>query len=241
MMDAVTDDEAGDPKRDGDLVSAEKFAGLVEAAGGATAAARILKRSRNAVEKWATGKSRLPFDDVLALALAVDGNLNRFALGADDEAVTSAEGWTGPVIGGPPPAGYVALPLLDVTASAGSGSFALGGPSGSIAARESWLRTIGAHPTRTEALTARGDSMEPTIRDGDLLLVDRSIDSIMDDAVYVVTVFGAVKVKRVTRRTDGAVVLSSDNPRHPPETVPRSEVEDVLTIEGRVRWCGRLM
>lgn len=234
-------DEDAAVKSEQDATAAAEFARMVDEVGGATAAGRILKKARGTVEQWASGRRRLPFAPVLQLAMHLDGNLNRFAIGGD-ESVPSRAITAPPVVQGPPPEGYVALPLLDVTASAGAGTFTLGdGAGGTIAARETWLRTIGAHPARTEALMARGDSMEPTIRDGDLLLVDRSIDRIMDDAVYVVVVAGAVKVKRVTRRTDGSVVLSSDNPRHPPETVSSSEVNDVLTIEGRVRWCGRLM
>ncbi|MBH0619495.1 helix-turn-helix transcriptional regulator, partial [Salmonella enterica] len=78
----------------------------------------------------------------------------------------------------------------------------------------------------------------PTIRDGDMLLVDRSIDRVVDNGIYVVVFGGAVLVKRVHIRRDRSVVLRSENAVYPEEVVPADEVPD-LVIEGRVRWFGR--
>ncbi|MBX8800706.1 helix-turn-helix transcriptional regulator [Ochrobactrum sp. MR28] len=80
--------------------------------------------------------------------------------------------------------------------------------------------------------------MEPTIRDGDVLLVDTSITSVYDNAIYIVVYNGHVLVKRVNLKRDGALTIISDNDRHPPEEVPLAEVPD-LHIAGRVMWFGR--
>jgi len=240
MGEEVDDDVAS--KRGQDAVAAESFAQLVELVGGSTAAARILGRSRNAVDKWTAGKSRLPFVDYLRLAIQAD-RLSLAGFAGGEEAI--ATGRTAPpVIGAPAGEDYVELPRLRVVAGAGPGRIAV--PDGDeepeqfLAAKASWLRSIGVNPARAEALTAVGDSMEPTIRDGDVLLVDRGVDRVVDNGIYVVVVAGAVVVKRLTLRTNGALVLRSDNERHAEEVVPPSEVHD-LVIEGRVRWCGRPM
>jgi phage repressor protein C with HTH and peptisase S24 domain len=75
-----------------------------------------------------------------------------------------------------------------------------------------------------------GDSMEPTISDRDLLLIDRSRDAIrINDQIWVVASGGIGMVKRV-RVERGATRLLSDNP-----SVPDYEAaEDELTIIGRV-------
>ncbi len=81
--------------------------------------------------------------------------------------------------------------------------------------------------------------MEPTIRDGDLLLIDRSIDRIVDNGIYVVVVAGMVVVKRLQTRVDGSVVLRSDNrERYDDELIAAHDVPDLI-VEGRVRWFGR--
>jgi phage repressor protein C with HTH and peptisase S24 domain len=87
-------------------------------------------------------------------------------------------------------------------------------------------------------LTARGDSMEETIRDGDVLLVDTSIDRVRDNSIYVVVYGDMVLVKRIHGRINGSLQLISDNARYPAEEVSKSEV-DLLHIAGRVMWFGR--
>ncbi|SOC27021.1 XRE family transcriptional regulator [Stappia indica] len=131
------------------------------------------------------------------------------------------------------------IPRLAVEASAGNGVLAHHEEStGLLAFRAEWLRRMGINPTAARALTVKGDSMEPTIRDGDILLVDTSIDHVRDNALYVVVLAGLVFVKRVHVRRDGSLTLISDNPVFPPEEVPANETEE-LSIAGRVMWFGR--
>lgn len=134
---------------------------------------------------------------------------------------------------------FALIPRLDVQASAGDGRIALGeDPLEYLAFQRGWLRGKGINPDRARILTARGDSMEETIRDGDVLLVDTSIDRIRDNAIYVVIYGEMVLVKRVHGRLNGSLQLISDNPRYPPEEVTAGEV-DQLNIAGRVMWFGR--
>lgn len=132
------------------------------------------------------------------------------------------------------------IPRLDVHAAAGSGALVeVEDQVEMLAFRADWLRRRGINPLTAHVLTARGDSMEPTIRDGDILLVDTSIDRVMDNAIYVVVYAGRTLVKRVQLRLDGSVVLRSDNRElFEEETVPASEVPN-LNVAGRVMWYGR--
>ena len=139
--------------------------------------------------------------------------------------------------------GYVQIPKLSIRASAGGGRLATieadEGAGSAVAFREDWLRRIGLNPKYAQVLPAVGDSMEPTIRDGDLLLIDRSIDTIIDNGIYVLVFGGLVLVKRVQIKRDGSVVLKSDNSSlFDDEAVPQHELHE-LVIEGRVRWFGR--
>lgn len=135
---------------------------------------------------------------------------------------------------------FVWIPVLsEVMASAGSGYLAPNEQITDFAAfHEGWLRSIGVRPEGAQMLYVKGDSMEPTLRDGDVLLVDTTIDHVRDNAIYVVVYNGNILVKRINLMRDGAVTLQSDNTRHTPETVPANEVEQ-LNIAGRVMWFGR--
>jgi phage repressor protein C with HTH and peptisase S24 domain len=135
--------------------------------------------------------------------------------------------------------GFSLIPRLVVRPAAGAGTLAIGDEVDDLVAfRSDWLRRLGISPRFARAMFSRGDSMEPTIRDGDLLLVDESVDRVVDHGIYVVIYQGMVVVKRIQLRRDGALVLKSDNSLYDEEIVPAEEASDVQ-IAGRVRWFGR--
>jgi len=203
-----------------------RFAVMVEAVGGREKAAQICGRTKMSIRRYESGENEPPFDVVARLAVAAGRSLDWVASGAAHPADVG---------------GFVLVPKFEVQASAGGGFDNGGvghGPSEMIAFREDWLRSLGVNPAYAQALMARGDSMEPTIRDGDLLLVDRFIHRVIDEGIYVVTVAGLVVVKRLQMRRDGTLVLMSDNRRYTDEVVPPHEL-DTIVIEGRVRWIAR--
>lgn len=145
-----------------------------------------------------------------------------------------------PFDAGSVPTDFRLIPRLDVQPSSGFGALAADeGPLEMLAFRADWLRRVGINPEHARVLTNRGDSNEPTIRDGDVLLVDTSINHIVDNAFYIVVFNGLALLKRVQLRRDGSVVLSSDNKlAYQDEIVPLAEVPD-LRIAARLMWFGR--
>lgn len=135
----------------------------------------------------------------------------------------------------------VALPQYGVEAAAGSGAAVVSERlSQWIYFRRAWLReSLGVNPSRLSVITARGDSMAPTIRDGDLLIVDTGERRWTRDGIYVIGVEDDLWVKRVDRLRTGGLVLSSDNPehKHGTETITKAEISTVRFI-GRVVWSG---
>ena len=128
---------------------------------------------------------------------------------------------------------------LDVEASAGAGALIESERSLDFMAFQTiWLRRRGINPAAVRLLNIRGDSMEPTIRDGDIALVDTSIQDFMDNAIYVILVGNRLLIKRVHILMSGALRLISDNQIYPHEDVPANEAEFVR-ISGRVVWFGR--
>jgi len=135
------------------------------------------------------------------------------------------------------PASLAAIPRVEIGASAGPGGIAeieeLGAP---IGFDEALLRELGVR--RTAALSiirVAGDSMEPTLFDGDDILVDRGNATLKPGAIHVLRYDDVLLVKRIARKGRG-YVIDSDNKAH--AAIP---VEDPaqLQIVGRVLWCGR--
>jgi phage repressor protein C with HTH and peptisase S24 domain len=86
------------------------------------------------------------------------------------------------------------------------------------------------------AIVVAGDSMEPLLRDGDEILVDRTPRPLRD-GVHVVRVGDTLLVKRVQTGVPGRIVLESQNPAYRPIELDPAEVE----VIGRVVWkSGRL-
>ncbi|TXN71622.1 LexA family transcriptional regulator [Methylobacterium sp. WL6] len=139
------------------------------------------------------------------------------------------------------PEDFVLIPHLEVRASAGPGlaTVATGAEAPrNIAFRQNWLRSLGITPVNAEFIEAHGDSMFPTIQDGDLMLLDRGYGEVVNGKIYVLVVNGLVVVKRVSLLAFGGLMLISDNDRYPAETVARDEVNN-LNFQARVAWFGR--
>lgn len=137
------------------------------------------------------------------------------------------------------PPGHVLLPLLEARAAAGNhGGLRSDHLVDFIAFSESFLKqTLRRSPQNLALLTASGDSMDPTIRDGDLLLVDTSARRIEGSFIYVLAIGGGLLVKRIDLRRDGSVILKSDNPKYAAEDVPAAETP-TLEVLGQVIWQG---
>jgi phage repressor protein C with HTH and peptisase S24 domain len=96
-----------------------------------------------------------------------------------------------------------------------------------------WLRSMGLQPERLSTIVVVGDSMEPTLRGGDEILVDRVLRPVRD-GIHVVRLGDSVLVKRIDTSRPGTIVLLSDNPAYPPLECAAREVE----VIGRVVWKG---
>ena len=134
---------------------------------------------------------------------------------------------------------YALVPDYDIRASAGDGAiFDSENILDSLAFRRQWLRLVTNAPLDQMAvIQAHGDSMEPTIRSGDHLLVDRTDTNPRREGIYVIAWSGAVNVKRITvDYAARSLTISSDNTVHPTN---QGVSPDDLAVLGRVIWIGR--
>jgi phage repressor protein C with HTH and peptisase S24 domain len=145
-----------------------------------------------------------------------------------------------PVLGGPEESSYAAkgewvdVPRLPLDASAGPG--ALGAaeiPFDSFRFSRRWLREQGLEPLALSAIRVMGDSMDPLLRDGDEILVDRTPRAFRE-GVHVVRLGEALHVKLLQAVPPGGLRLVSSNPAYEPVEVAMADVD----VVGRVVWKG---
>ena len=125
------------------------------------------------------------------------------------------------------------VPRLPLGASAGPGAVAQGElPVGQLRFSARWLKANGLDAAMLSAIEVEGDSMDPTLRDGDEILVDRTVRPLRA-GIHVLRLDDVLLVKRVERAGD-ALRLISDNRAYPEIERSAGEVE----IVGRVVWKG---
>lgn len=134
----------------------------------------------------------------------------------------------------------VMVPRYDVRASAGPGAVPQAeAPRGHIGFLPETLRQM----TRSRAgqlsmIRVEGDSMVPTLIDGDDIMVDRgdAADRVRD-GIYVLRIDDVLVVKRLARNpATGRFTIRSDNTAYP--VWPDCAADDIHII-GRVIWSGR--
>jgi phage repressor protein C with HTH and peptisase S24 domain len=128
------------------------------------------------------------------------------------------------------------VPVIDTAASAGPGAVGEDRLSAAgLGFSEEWLRRLrpGGGRDGLSVIRVAGDSMLPTLADGDEILVDtRDARDRLRDGVYVLRVDGVLLVKRLVREGDGFAVRS-DNPAAGPV-----DLAGGVDVVGRVLWAG---
>jgi phage repressor protein C with HTH and peptisase S24 domain len=210
-----------------------RIAELVKNAGGPSAAARIVGMSREQVSKWAAGDARPPLFAIAMLCDAADTSLDWIVFGPPFQPSLAAKSGV-PARGGD----VVRVPLYNVLASAGPGART---EAVKILERlpfsKALLDQIGVRESDVHFIRARGDSMEPTIEDGAIVLIDTSNGRISVDGIYAIAMGDDVRIKRIGRGFDGKIVLISDNERYESETLAAPDAE-ALRVAGKVVWAG---
>lgn len=135
------------------------------------------------------------------------------------------------------PPGYLLLPRLEARAAAGPGpGLASDHVVDYLAFSEAYLSaSLRRRPAALALIEASGDSMEPTIRDGELLLVDTDMREPQPGRIYVLALDETLLVKRLQVRMDRSILVLSDNPAYEAEVI-RPETNQPLRILGQVVW-----
>lgn len=110
--------------------------------------------------------------------------------------------------------------------------------SDGLAFKRDWLARIGAKAENLAVIYASGDSMEPYIFDGDVVLFDTNDIEPKHGQVYVVRRPDcSVSIKRLVQQLTGDWIIKSDNPDRSDEKVSAETIHE-LPFVGRVIWRG---
>ena len=131
-------------------------------------------------------------------------------------------------------ADWADIPRLPLGASAGPGTIAQDfAPVDRLRFSGRWLRQQGLEPGMLSVIEVEGDSMEPTLRDGDEILVDRTARPLRS-GLHVIRLDDVLLVKRLEPGPAGTLRVISDNPAYPRLERPLADV----AVIGRVVWKG---
>lgn len=162
---------------------------------------RQLGLTRTAVSQWILGKAKPQHEALLKIASILDIPITRLVENDSDV-----------------PAGWVKVPVI--------GDVPAGIP---IEAVEEFVdeMLVPAHeykPDRMFGLQVVGDSMEPTFKNGDSVLVDRGAEVVNNDVVVCrVNCYGEVTLKRYFKK-DNSIILRPDNNKYEPIVIPLKEL-----------------
>lgn len=141
----------------------------------------------------------------------------------------------------------IAIPFYNVPVAAGKGETIQDSPDvSSIYFDKRWLENVlCVNPKGLFLVYAKGDSMDTgnnqtkDIHDGDLLLVDSNNKEGNNKVFVILENKQDLRVKRLFKRLDGTLVISSDNPKYPQEVYSPNEFNSTeIEVIGRVVWNG---
>lgn len=229
----VTADDRNFGVRDRKSEVAGRIKESITAAGGATAVKERSGLALGTINNAQSGTNLPGTETLIKLAAATGRSIDWLLTGAE--------------LGGLPTVSvsaseFVLVPVLPEAVSAGSPAATEGNDldvEKHVAFRGEWMRQVGVNPKRAHVLRVKGDSMEPTLSDGDVILVDTSDTDPAGGGMFVIGTIDGAQVKRLMRRTDGSLLIISDNREiYPPEVLARADA-DAFRIIGRVRWYAR--
>lgn len=193
--------------------------------------AELTGKSASHVYKICRGMSRPSMAYLQSLYDEYKVDLNWLLTGEQNE--------TGPVAGVLNNTDLVFAPMFDVQASAGLGSEVV---SETV---ENYF-TFNKHFLSSELrvsgeqlvfVTISGDSMLPTLQDGDRVLVDMTQNSVNNEGLYLLQSKDGLMAKRL-KESKGDLCVSSDNPDYESWNITAAE-RALNPVAGKIVWCAR--
>jgi transcriptional regulator with XRE-family HTH domain len=111
-------------------------------------------------------------------------------------------------------------------------------PTSFVSVSKEWIQNVCMLSPDSLCMTVvDSDTMEPTLRPGDLALIDRSVTKPCREGIFVVQ-FGEITVIKRLQIVENKLRFFGDNAKYEPITIDLSAAEDIKTI-GKVIMCLR--
>lgn len=128
------------------------------------------------------------------------------------------------------------IPMACAKLNAGGGNVVLSeGFREFYAFRKDWISRIATGKNRVFLMAVEGDSMEPTIYDGDTVMIDQGRKEIRTGRVYALGTGDLIMIKRLDVLMDARVKVISDNGKYSPYIIDGKS----LRVIGQVVWFAR--
>lgn len=191
-------------------------------------AAEIAGISTDQLAKYVKGEAQPRWDTLVRLAYARDVSLDWLATGRGEMRL----GLAAPAAVVRPLGTDLQMPVFDAALSLGHGAHNHADQVvGHVALPIAYLRDhLHVQPAEAVGVYMRGDSMEPTLRDGDIAILDRSVHELGRDDVYAFQLADEGYIKRL-QRAGSRIIVRSDNQAYGPWEIGP---DDRFTILGRV-------
>jgi len=208
---------------------------IAEPLGGPYALIKKAGFSPGATHKWLSGKSEPGLYKIVAVAKVADVRLEWLATGQgpmrdeeSDRYSTDTE--------------TIFIPFYDLQTLTGQSEVGEGtsAPPKYLAFQSALLRDKAGLSHEDLVLVAVvGDAMEPTLKQGDVALLNRAKAHVPDDGLYVLLMDGTMLVKRLRKRPGRKVQVISDNEAYGSFDLDLADPPEDMSIIGRVVWFGR--
>lgn len=134
---------------------------------------------------------------------------------------------------------FVEIPLLNVSLSAGNGSCELEESSDfALVFRRYYLKKMGVPESAAKLVRVSGQSMEPTLNDGDVVGVNTQDTTIRDGKTYAICQSDLLRVKTLIATPTSVIIRSINREEYPDEVLEREDFHKNVRVIGRVFWSS---
>jgi len=110
--------------------------------------------------------------------------------------------------------------FADIRASAGGGAYGFDEDFETITIDEKIMHNmVGPGNTELEAIHVDGESMEPTLKDGSIVFIDRTQTNINKNGIFIASTTGGFFIQRTQQRYDGRIETIYDNSMYTPQAI----------------------
>ncbi|MDL2316278.1 LexA family transcriptional regulator [Desulfovibrio sp. OttesenSCG-928-A18] len=132
------------------------------------------------------------------------------------------------------------VPLVKAVPRAGTGGLELDGEQIRLYSfHNSFLMRKQGGTDSMRLFKIDGDSMEPTLHHGDMIMINLRQTHISSGAIYLLRLEGELMVKRLENRPGGLLLIRSDNPAYDDITIAKDDETIDAEVFGRMVWSCR--